>query len=206
MDSNHEHPTTHVVPPNPQHQAAFGLFAAQVVLQCAVQRGVSYAHPSRPMKFVFLFWVTFWGVIDASIWVTALWCLLGYFNVLWLQCFWVFIPIHFVRNISVMKYVGTHTKQDCLFYMRRESMSIGVALILALATSIIPTVAVILLLSLSELWTNLQTHWLHTWLCVTCILYIFARGSEKRKMRKHTRARTVQNTARRSRFVRMIDV
>jgi hypothetical protein len=123
-----------------------------------------------------------------------------------LQCFWVFIPINFVWNISVMKYASTHTKQDCLFYMRRESMSIGVALILALATSIIPTVAVILLLSLSELWTNLQTHWLHTWLCVTCILYIFVRGREKRKMTTHTRARTVQNAARRSRFVRVIDV
>jgi hypothetical protein len=159
------------------------------------------------MKFVFLlFWVTFWGVIDASIWATALWCLLGYFNVLWLQCFWAFIPIHFVWNISVMKYGSTHTRQDCLFYMRRESMSMGVALILALATSIIPTVAVILLLSLSELWTNLQTHWLHTWLCVTCILYIFARGSEKKKMTTHTRARTVENAARRSRFVRVIDV
>jgi len=105
-----------------------------------------------------------------------------------------------------MKYGSTHTKQDCLFYMRRELMSVGVALILALPTSIIPTVAAILLLSLLELWTNLQTHWLHTWLCVTCILYILARGREKKKMTVHTRARTAQNAARRSRFVRVIDV
>ena len=157
------------------------------------------------MNFVFLLWVTFWGVVDAAIWATAVWCLLGYFNVLWLQCFWVFIPIHFVWNISVMKYGSTHTKQDCLSYMRRELMSV-VALILALPTSIIPTVAAILLLSLLELWTNLQTHWLHTLLCVTCIFYILARDREKKKMTAHTRARTAQNAARRSRFVRVMDV
>ena len=119
------------------------------------------------MKFVFLFWVAFWSVIDASVWATAWWCLLGYFKILWFQCFWVFMLVHLVWNIPAMKYGVIRTNEDCLLYMRRESMSIGVALILALGTSIIPTAAAILLLSILELWTKLQTHWLHTWLCVT---------------------------------------
>jgi hypothetical protein len=158
------------------------------------------------MKFVFLLWVAIWSVIDASIWATASWCLLGYFKILWFQCFWVFMLVHLVRNIPAMKYGTIRTNEDCLLYMRRESMSIGVALILALPTSIIPTAAAILLLSLLELWTNLQTHWLHTWLCVTCVLYIAAKASQKKRMTTYTRTRTVQAVARRYRFGRGIDV
>ena len=114
--------------------------------------------------------------------------------------------VHLVWNIPVIKYGSAQTNEDCLLYVRRESMSIGVALILALGASIIPTAAVILLLSILELWTNLQTHWLHTWLCVTCALYIAAKASQKKRMTTYTRARTVQNAVGRSRSGRVIDV
>jgi hypothetical protein len=165
-----------------------------------------YTHVSRFMKFAFLLWVALWSVIDASIWATASWCLLGYFNILWFQCFWVFMLAHLVWNIPAIKYGSTQTNEDCLLYMRRESMSIGVAFILALGTSIIPTAVAILLLSMLERWTNLQTHWLHTWLCVTCALYIAAKASEKKRMTTYTRARTAQNAVGRSPFGRVIDV
>lgn len=165
-----------------------------------------YTHVSRFMKFAFLLWVALWSVIDASIWATASWCLLGYFNILWFQCFWVFMLVHCVWNIPAIKFGSTRTNEDCLHYMRRESMSIGVALILALGTSIIPTAALILVLSISELWTKLQTHWLHTWLCVTCVLYIAVKASQKKRLTTYTRARTVQKAVGSSRFGRVIDV
>jgi hypothetical protein len=158
------------------------------------------------MKFVFLLWVAFWSAIDASIWATASWCLLGYFEILWFQCFWVFMLLHLVWHIPAMKYGISRTNEDCLLYMRRESTSIGVALILALPSSIIPTAAAILLLSLLELWTNLETHWLHTWLCVTCVLYIAIKAGQKKRITTRTRTRTVQDVARRYRFGRVIDV
>ena len=114
--------------------------------------------------------------------------------------------VHLVRNIPAMKYGIIRTNEDRLLYMRRESMSIGVALILALPTSIIPTVAAILLLSLLELWTDLQTHWMHTWLCVTCVMYIAAKASQKKKMTTYTKTRTLQDAADRYRFGQVIDV
>jgi len=114
--------------------------------------------------------------------------------------------VHLVGNIPAMKYGIIRTNEDCLLYMRREAMSIGVALILALPVSIIPTAATILLLSLLELGTNLQTHWLHTWLCVTCLLYIAAKASQKKRITTYTRTRTVQDAAGRHRFGRVIDV
>ena len=158
------------------------------------------------MKFLFLLWVAFWSVIDASIWATASWCLLGYFKIHWFQCFWVFMLVHLVCSIPAIKYGIIRTNEDCLLYMRRESTSIGVALVLALPTSIIPTVAVILLLSLLELWTNLETHWLHTWLCVTCMLFIAAKASQKRRITTYTRTRMEQDVAGRHRFGQVIDV
>src|SRR5258708_12927224 len=152
-------------------------------------KSLLYTHVSRIIKFVFLLWVAFWSVIDASIWATASWCLLGYFKILWFQCLWVFMIVQLVWNIPAMKYGSTRTSEDCLLYMRRESMSIGVALFLALATSIIPTAAAILLLSLSELWTNLQTHCLHTWLGVTCAPYISATPTHKKRLPPNTHSR-----------------
>jgi hypothetical protein len=157
------------------------------------------------MKFVFMLWVAFWSVIDASIWATASWCLLGYFEILWFQCFWIFMLVHFFWNIPAIKYGSTRTNEDCLLDMRRELMSTGAALILALATSIIPTAAAILLLGVLELWTNLQTHWLHTWLCVTCALYIAVKAREKKRLTTYTRARTVQNVVGRYGSGRVID-
>src|SRR5258708_37146933 len=112
--------------------------------------------------------------------------------------------VHLVWNIPAMKYGSTRTSEDCLLYMRRESSSIGVALFLALATSIIPTAAAILLLSLSELWTNLQSHWLHPGLGVKCALYIAAKASQTTRMTTYTRVRTAP--AGRHRFGPVIDV
>jgi hypothetical protein len=113
--------------------------------------------------------------------------------------------VHFFWNIPAIRYGSTRTNEDCLLYMRRELMSTGVALILALATSIIPTAAAILLLSVLELWTNLQTHWLHTWFCVTCALYIAVKAREKKRLTTYTGARTVQNVVGRYGSGRVID-
>jgi len=135
------------------------------------------------MKFLFLLWIIIRGTFEASVWATAVWCILYSFtNILWLQCFWVFIPIHLIWNMSFVGYVRTHTKQDCLFYMRRESMLVGLSIIHAIIISILPTIAAIALLSLLEVWTNLETHWLHTWLFVACVVYSLSRGIGKRRM------------------------
>jgi len=133
------------------------------------------------MKFLFLLWITIRGTFEASVWATAVWCILYSFtNILWLQCFWVFIPIHFIWNMSFAKYVRTHTKQDCLSYIRQESILVGLSIIYAIIISILPTIAAIALLSLLEVWTHLETHWLHTWLFVACVVYNLSRGRGKR--------------------------
>ena len=135
------------------------------------------------MKFVFLLWITICGIFDAAVWATGAWCILYYFtDVLWSECFWVFIPIHFIWNLSFVRYVSTHTRQDCLFYLRLELIFVGFALFHALITSTVPTAVAIILLSVLAVWTNLETHWLHTWLFVACAVYIFARWSGKRRM------------------------
>jgi hypothetical protein len=90
--------------------------------------------------------------------------------------------------------------------MRLELLSVGVAIITALPTSTIPTAAAIVLLSLLEVWTHLETHWLHTWLFVACVVYILARGSGKRRIAMQTTARKARNTANGSCLVRIIDV
>jgi hypothetical protein len=133
------------------------------------------------MKLLFLLWIAIRSTFEAAVWATAVWCLLYSFtNILWPQCFWVFIPVHLLWNMSFVEYVSTHTKQDCLFYMRRELMLVGLAVLLAPIISILPAVAAIVLLSLLQVWTNLETHWLHTWLFVACIVYMLSRGSGKR--------------------------
>src|SRR5580704_2585916 len=135
------------------------------------------------MRILFLLWITIRGTFEASVWATAVWCsLYSFTNILWLQCFWVFMPIHFIWNISFVAYVRTHTKQDCLFYMRQESMLVGLSIIHAIIISILPTIAAIVLLSLLEVWTKLETHWLHTWLFVACVVYHLSRRSRKRRM------------------------
>ena len=81
------------------------------------------------MKFIFLLWITIRGTFDASVWATAVWCILGYFsNVLWLQCFAISIAIHLIWNWPFKEYTRVHTKEDCLIYMRRESMLVGFAM------------------------------------------------------------------------------
>jgi hypothetical protein len=135
------------------------------------------------MKFLLLLWITIRGTFEATVWATAVWCILYSFtNVLWLQCFWVFIPIHFIWNMSFVEYVRTHTKRDCFCYMLIESISVGLSIIHAVIISILPTIAAIVLLSLLEVWTNLETHWLHTWLFVACVVYSLSRRSRKPRM------------------------
>jgi hypothetical protein len=135
------------------------------------------------MKFIFLLWITIRGTFDASVWATAVWCILGYFsNVLWLQCFGISIAIHLILNWPFVDYTRIHTKEDCLIYMRRESLLVGFAIMLAPILSTLPTIAAILLLSMLQVWTHLETHWLHTWLFVACIVYNLARSSGTRRM------------------------
>jgi hypothetical protein len=135
------------------------------------------------MKFLFLLWITMEGIFDASIWATAAWCVLYSFsNVSWLQCFWISLAIHFVGSLSSVKYIRTHTREDCFSYIRRESKLIGLCIISAPILSILPTVGAIVFLSLLQVWTNLETHWLHTWLLVACLVYNLCRVREARKM------------------------
>ena len=73
-------------------------------------------------------------------------------------------------------------KRDCFSYVRIESMLVGLSIVHAVIISILPTIAAIVLLSLLEVWTHLETHWLHTWLFVACVVYNLSRGSGKRRM------------------------
>jgi hypothetical protein len=147
-----------------------------------------------PMKFLFLFWIAIRGILDVSIEATAAWCALYSFSsVSWLQCFWIILAVHFVGNLSFVKIVRTQTREDCFAYIRRESMLVGLSIISAPILAILPTVAVIVLLSLLQVWTNLETHWLHTWLLVTCLAYILLRVREARKMALRAKSQRSQS-------------
>jgi hypothetical protein len=146
------------------------------------------------MKFLFLFWIAIRGILDVSIGATAAWCALYSFsNVSWLQCFWIILAIHFVGNLSLITIIRTQTREDCFAYIRRESMLVGLSIISAPILAILPTVAVIVLLSLLQVWTNLETHWLHTWLLVTCLAYILLRAREARKMALRAKSQRSQS-------------
>jgi hypothetical protein len=41
---------------------------------------------------------------------------------------------------------------------------------------------VIIFLSLAETYTGLETHWLHSWLLVACVIYVLSRGRGKRRI------------------------
>jgi hypothetical protein len=156
------------------------------------------------MKFLFLLWITIRGIFDASVWATAVWCLLYSFtNVLWLQCFWIFLAIHLIGNLSFWKYICTQTRRDCFSYLRLDLMFVGLSILYAPIISILPTVAVIVLLSFLQVWTDLETHWLHTCLFVTCVVYNVLRVREKRRMALP--ARSAQKAVNRCRSVRVID-
>jgi hypothetical protein len=159
------------------------------------------------MKLLFLLWITIRGAFDAAVQATAVWCILCYFsNVLWLQCFGLFLAIQFLSNIRLVNYIKTHTKQDCLIYVRLESALVGLSIIHGLVLAPLLTVAAIVLLSLIQLWTNLETHWLHTLLFVACGIYNFSRTSGKRRMAVMVNARSAQRVAGGPRPVRVIDV
>jgi hypothetical protein len=149
------------------------------------------------MKFMFLLWIAIRSTFDAFVWATAAWCLLYSFtNVLWLQCFWIFLAIHFIENLSLVKYSSSHTRRDCFSYMRLESILVCLSILYAPIISILPAVGAILLLSLLQAWTNLETHWLHTWLFVTCVVYNLLRGREKRRMAVHASSTLLQRHSR----------
>lgn len=142
------------------------------------------------MKFLFLLWITIRATFDASVWATAVWCLLYSFaDVLWLHWFWIFLAIHLIGNLSFGKYISTHTRQDCVSYMRLESVLVGLSILSAPIIAVIPTVAAILLLSFLQVWTNLETHWLHTFLFVTCLVYNLLTVRKRRTMALHANSR-----------------
>jgi hypothetical protein len=114
---------------------------------------------------------------------TAAWCILYLFTkVLWPQCFWVFVAIHLIWDFSLVKYVRTHTSQDCFLYLRLESISVVLSTLHGLILSLLPAIAVIVFLSLIEVYTGLKTHWFHTWLLVACVIYLLSRSRGKRRM------------------------
>jgi hypothetical protein len=141
------------------------------------------------MKFLFLIWITIRATLDACVWATAVWCLLYSFtNVLWLQWFWIFLAIHFLGNLSFGKYISTHTRQDCGSYIRLESKLVGLSILSAPVIAVIPAAAAILLLSFLQVWTNLETHWLHTFLFVTCLVDILLTVRKRRTLALHVKA------------------
>jgi hypothetical protein len=135
------------------------------------------------MKFLSLLWITIARAVDASVWATALWCLVYSFtNVSWFQYFWIFLAIQFLWSLPFVRFINALTKKDCFSYLRRESALIGLSILYAPIFAILPTVAVIVLLSILESWTGLETHWLHTWLFVSCLVYVLSRNRDKRRM------------------------
>jgi hypothetical protein len=141
------------------------------------------AHLSHRIKFLFLLWITIRSTFDAAVSATAAWCFLYPFTkLIWLQCFWVFLTIHLVWNFSFVKYVRSHTREDCFLYLRLESISVVLSTFYGLVLSLLPAIAVILFLSLMEVYTGLKTHWLHTWLLVACVIYVLSRGRGKRRI------------------------
>jgi hypothetical protein len=147
------------------------------------------------MKFLFLLWIAMEGIFDASVWATAGWCVLYSFSsVSWLQCFWMSLAIHLIGSLSSVKYLRTHNREDCFSYIRRESKLIGLSIISAPILSILPTVGVIVLLSLIQVWTKLETHWLHAWLLVTCLVYNLCRVREARKMARQTNSQPLRRS------------
>ena len=110
------------------------------------------------MKFLFLLWIAIGRIFDASIWATAAWCVLYSFSdISWLQCFWISLAIHFVGSLWFVKYIRISTREDCFSYIRRESRLFGLFIISAPVLSILPTVVAIVLLSVLQTWTNLES-------------------------------------------------
>ncbi len=94
----------------------------------------------------------------------------------------MFLAIHFIGDFSLVKYVRSHPRQDCFLYLRLESISVVLSTFYGLVLSLLPAIAVIVILSLMEVYTGLKTHWLHTWLLVACVIYVLSRGRGKRRM------------------------
>jgi hypothetical protein len=145
------------------------------------------AHLSLRIKFLFLLWIIIRSTFDAAVSATAAWCILYLFTkVLWPQCFWAFLAIHFIWDLSLVKYATTHTRQDCFLYLRLESISVVLSTFYGLVLSLLPALAVLVFLSLLEVYTGLEPHWLHTWLLVACVIYVLSRARGKRRMALRT--------------------
>jgi hypothetical protein len=135
------------------------------------------------MKFLFLFWIAIRSTFEASVWATAAWCILYPFSgILWLQCFWVFSAIQYVWNLCFIEYVGTHSADECRFFIRLESFLVIAAIVQALITSIIPTIAGVIVLKLISGWTHGEPNWIHVWLFVVSVAYTVSRRCGKRRM------------------------
>jgi hypothetical protein len=144
---------------------------------------VGSAHLCLRIKFLFLLWIIIRSTFDAAVSATAAWCILYSFTkVLWPQCFWVFLAIHLIWDLSLVNYVRTHTRQECFLCLRLESISVVLSAFYGLVLSLLPALAVIVFLSLIEVYTGLETHWLHTWLLVACVVYVLSRARGKRRM------------------------
>jgi hypothetical protein len=159
------------------------------------------------MKLLFLLWITIRGAFDAAAQATMVWCILCYFsNVLWLQCLGIFLALQFISNIRLVNYIKTHTEQDCLIYVRLESALVGLSIIHGLVLAPLLAVPAIVFLSILQVWTNLETHWLHTLLFVACGIYNFSRTSGKRRMAVMAKTRSARDVTGRPPSVRVIDV
>jgi hypothetical protein len=159
------------------------------------------------MKFLFLFWILIRGVFDAAVWGTAVWCILCYFsNVLWLQCLGIFVAIQIIASMPLVGYLQNHTQRECLLYMRVESALVGLSILHGLILAPLLTVAAIVLLSVLQIWTNLETHWLHTLLFVACVVYNCSRTRGRRRLAVLANTRSDQRPPGRGRMARVIDV
>jgi hypothetical protein len=165
------------------------------------------------MKCLFLLWITARSVLDAALWATALWCLLYSFApISWPEYFGVFAAIHLLGNLSSLKYLRTHTRWDCWAFVRRESVLVGLYLLCAPIIAILPAIAAIAFLSYLQAWTNLETHWLHTLLLISCVVYLLLRSRQKRRTARSGPAgpglaeRNLASTLPTARYGRVIDV
>jgi hypothetical protein len=145
------------------------------------------------MKFLFILWITIRAIFNASIWATSAWCLLYLFiNASWWQCFWIFLAIQIIGDLSLFRYIRNHNRQECFSYLRLDSILVGLSILYAPIIAIVPTIIAVLVLTFLQAWTNMTVHWLHTWLFVSCAVYNLLRAREDRRMARHAGSKPLQ--------------
>jgi hypothetical protein len=122
------------------------------------------------------------STFEAAVWATAIWSVVSFTGAVWTPCFWVFAAVHYVMNLCFVEYVETHSAEDRRFFVRLESLLVGAAIIQAIITSIIPTIAGMILLKVTSGWTHIKPDWLHVWLFVVCVAYNLSRSAGKRRL------------------------